>query len=154
MSIKAITQITPPEACLPPEASALSALRLMLDKQVNHIAVCDENNLFVGMIDTNRILLELLPASARVEEGLGNLSFAGDALPLLMARLKTLEAKPVGKIADRDVPRLRQDSPILEATLLLAHSAAPLPVLDEDGRLQGMLSRRALLAYLMQREQG
>lgn len=149
MSIKAIP-IFPPTLCLQPEAKLMEALKLMLEKQINHVPLCDGNGGFAGVVSTNAVLRALIPASARVEGGLSNLRFAGDADRMLTSRLQDLERLTVGEFAKKDVPLLDEDCPLLEAALLLTQSTAPLPVLGADGKLRGMLSRRALLAYLAQ----
>ncbi|MHB1083739.1 MAG: CBS domain-containing protein [Thiobacillus sp.] len=41
-----------------------------------------------------------------------------------------------------------EDTPLLEAALLLHRHTSPLPVLDADGTFKGMLSPRILLAHL------
>lgn len=149
MSIKAIAEMSPPATCLRPEASALEALQLMLDKEISCAPVCDQDNMFVGVVSTNQILLELIPPSAKVEQGLQNLKFAGDALPMLSHRLRELEQCPVGRITQKNIPILTEETPVLEAVLLLTQNAAPLPVVSASGHLLGMLSRRIVLAYLM-----
>lgn len=147
MSIKSIPTI-PPAVCLKPEANLQDALRLMLENQINHIPLCDDQGGFAGIVSTSAILRALIPVSARVEGGLSNLKFVGDALPMLGAHLRELERMKVGEFAQKDIAVLDEDCPILEAMLLLTRSAVPLPVVGKDGRLRGMLSRRALLAYL------
>jgi len=149
MSIKAIP-ICPPSVCLSPDSSLKGALKLMLEKQINHIPICDATGKFEGTISTNAILRALIPASARIEGGLSNLAFVGDAMSMLTTHLHALENLKVGEFAKKDVPVLKEDCPTLEAALLLTQSTAPLPVVGKDGKLIGMLSRRALLAYLAQ----
>lgn len=149
MSIKSIPTI-PPTICLKPGANLQDALRLMLENQINHIPLCDDQGGFAGIISTSAILRVLIPASARVEGGLANLKFVGDALPMLSAHLRDLERLKAGEFAQKNITVLDEDCPILEAALLLTQSTAPLPVVGRDGRLRGMLSRRALLAYLAQ----
>ncbi|MEW5942493.1 MAG: CBS domain-containing protein [Pseudomonadota bacterium] len=149
MSIRSIPTF-PPTVCLKPQATLLDALRLMLEKEINHIPLCDAQGSFAGIISTSAILRALIPASARVEGGLANLKFVGDALPMLSAHLRDLERLKAGEFALKDIAVLDEDCPILEAILLLTQSAVPLPVVGKDGRLRGMLSRRALLAYLAQ----
>ncbi|MDD5330944.1 MAG: CBS domain-containing protein [Sulfuricella sp.] len=149
MPIKAIP-FYPPDICLQPDASPADALRLMLERGIDHAPICDRDGRFIGIIGTTAILRVLIPVSAQAQGGLSNLRFAGDAVSLLTAHLRDLERLTVGEFARKDLPVLREDSPILEAALLLTQHSAPLPVLDEGGRLLGLLSRRALLAHLVQ----
>ena len=148
MSIKNIP-LSPASATLTPDATLMDALRVLLEHRINHLAVCGEQG-FVGLINTNDILRALIPASARVEGGLSDLKFVGDAGRMLTAHLHDLERLKVGELARKGMPVLDENCPLMEAALLLTQSAAPLPVVGADGRLRGMLSRRALLAYLAQ----
>ncbi|BCB27430.1 hypothetical protein SKTS_23160 [Sulfurimicrobium lacus] len=149
MSIQSIPYC-PPTIGILPETSLLDALKLMLEKQINHVPLRDGNGKFAGIVSTQAILSELIPASARVEHGLSDLKFAGDATRLLSSRLHDLEHRTVGEFAWKNVPVLNEDCPVLEAALLLSQSNAPLPVIGKDGTLLGMLSRRTLLDYLVQ----
>ena len=147
MSIKLIP-ICPPTICLLPESKLLDALKLMLENQINHIPLCDKDGGFAGIVSTNAVLRALIPASALVEGGLSDLRFAGDVNRMLSSHLHDLEHLTVGEFAKKDVPLLEEDCPLLEAALLLTQTTAPLPVVGANGQLRGMLSRRALLAYL------
>lgn len=138
-----------PTLCVNPDATLMDALRLMLEKEVNHIPLCDGEGRFCGMISTATILQELIPASARGEHGLPDLKFAGDATRLLTAHLRDLDNRTVREVAITATPVLEESCPTLEAALLLTQNHSPLPVVGADGKLRGMLSRRAMLDYLV-----
>lgn len=148
MSIQSIPYY-PPTNGIHPNTSLLDALKLMLEKCINHVPLLDDEGKFSGIVSTQSILSELIPASARVEHGLSDLKFAGDATQLLSSRLRDLGSRTVGEIAKKNVPVLDEECPTLEAALLLSQSTTPLPVIGKDGKLRGMLSRRILLAYLI-----
>jgi CBS domain-containing protein len=149
MSIQSIPYY-PPTNGIHPDTSLLDALKLMLEKCINHVPLRDDEGKFAGIVSTQSILSELIPASARVEHGLSDLKFAGDATRLLSSHLRDLGSRSVGEIAKKNVPVLDEECPTLEAALLLSQSTSPLPVISKDGILLGMLSRRILLAYLVQ----
>lgn len=151
MPIKAIP-IFPPTTSLKPDDSLLDALKLMLEMQTNHVLICDADGAFFGLISTNAILGALVPASAKVEGGLSSLKFVGDGMGLLSAHMRDLARLKVAEFVKNDIPALHEDSPILEATLRLAHSTAPLPVVSKNGKLLGVISRRALLAYILEQQ--
>ena len=152
MSVRNIS-LAPAVITLSPEMNLKQALGFMLEREINHLPVLDEKG-YCGLLDINDILRDLIPASARVLGGLSDLRFAGDAAGLLINHLKELAVRSVGELARRDLPVLHADCPLLEAALLLSRQSAPLPVLDVDGRLLGMLSRRALLRYLVKEAGG
>lgn len=147
MTLRAVPLLLEP-ACLNPDTSLLDALHLMLDRGVNHLPVCN-GGAWAGLVDINDILGELLPVSARGEHGLPDLRFVGDGISLIAAHLKELANKPVREVELHDLPTLDEDTPLLEAALLLHRHAKPLPVLGADGKFKGMLSRRVLLAHLI-----
>jgi CBS domain-containing protein len=147
MTLRAVTLLPEPD-CISADTSLLDALRLMLDRGVNHLPVCN-NGAWAGLVDINDILEELLPISTRGEHGLKDLRFVGDGLALITAHIKELAHKPVREVILHELPVLDEDTPLLEAALLLHRHVKPLPVLDADNRLKGMLSRRTLLAYLI-----
>jgi len=147
MTLRAVT-LLPEPTCVSPDTSLLDALRLMLEKGVNHLPVCD-GGAWAGLLDINDILGELLPVSARVDHGLKDLRFVGDGVSLIAGHFKDLANKPVREVELHDLPTLDEDTPLLEAALLLHRHAAPLPVLGADGKFKGMLSRRSLLAHLI-----
>jgi CBS domain-containing protein len=143
-----VVPLQPEPTCLGPDTSLLDALHLMLDRGINHLPVCDSGS-WAGLVDINDILGELLPVSARGEHGLQDLRFVGDGVSLIAAHLEDLASKPVSGVTIRDLPTLDEDTPLLEAALLLHRHATPLPVVGTDGTLKGMLSRRILLSYLI-----
>lgn len=147
MTLRAV-HLLPESACLTPDTSLLDALHTMLGKDVNHLPVCN-NGVWAGLLDINDILGELLPISARGNHALQDLRFVGDGTPLIIAHLKDLAKIPVSKVDLYDLPTLDEDTPLLEAALLLHRHASPLPVLDSNGQFKGMLSRRVLLAHLI-----
>jgi len=147
MTLRAVPLLSEP-LCLSPEASLLEALHHLLDKGVNHLPVCN-GDAWAGLLDINDILGELLPASARGEHGLADLRFVGDGTALIATHLKQLASKRVRDVDLLDLPALDENTPLLEAALLLYRHASPLPVLGADGKFKGMLSRRVLLAHLI-----
>jgi CBS domain-containing protein len=146
MSIEAIP-LTTPSLCLKPGSTQLQALQLLLEHGVNHAPVC-EGDVWVGMVTIHDLLGAVLPASARVQHGLTSLRFVGDALAMLTAHVRDMRTRDVKDLVRRKVPTLRREQGIMEAALLLHRHCMPLPVLDQDGRLLGMLSARALMQYL------
>jgi len=147
MTLRSIN-LQPEPPCLSPDTPLLDALHLMLKQAVDHLPVCS-NGAWGGLLDINDILGELLPVSARGEHGLQNLRFVGDGASLIAAHLKDLGNKPVREVDLHDLPTLEENTPLMEAALLLHRHASPLPVLGADGKFKGMLSRQALLAHLI-----
>lgn len=148
MTVRALP-ISPPTLTLPAAATVAEALALMVQRKVNHLPVCSAEGRFLALVSSNAILHALLPASARVEHGVEGLDFAGDALPMLLAHLGELAARPALDLADPEAVPVTPDTPLLEAARRLTRTSSPLPVVAGDGQLLGMLSRRLLLTHLL-----
>lgn len=138
-----------PPICIAPGSSPVDALQLLVERGCNHLPVCSDGKL-LGLLGINDLLLQIIPVSAKIEGGLTDLSFAGDALGLISSMLAQLKSRTVDSIMHQPEIVLSDDCPILEAALLLSKHNSPLPVLDRLGMLRGMLSRRALLSYLLE----
>lgn len=138
-----------PPVCIAPGSSPVDALHLLVKRGFNHLPVCADGKL-LGLLGINDLLLQIIPFSARIEGGLTDLRFAGDAQGLISSMLEQLKSRTVDSIMHQPEIVLSEDCPILEAALLLSKHNSPLPVLDRQGMLRGMLSRRALLSYLLE----
>jgi CBS domain-containing protein len=147
MTLRAVS-LQPESFCVKPDTALLDALQLMLERGVNHLPVCNGGE-WAGLVDINDILGELLPVSARGEHGLKDLRFVGDGTALIATHLKDLTNIKVRAVELHDLPTLDEDTPLLEAALMLHRHVKPLPVLGSDGKFKGMLSRRILLAHLI-----
>lgn len=147
MTIRQIPLPTP--ICIAPDYPPIDALRLLIAQEFNHLPVCADGK-FLGLLGINDLLQAVIPISARLEGGLTDLSFAGDASGMLAGMLDSLKSSQASAIMHQPAATLNEDCPFLEAALLLSRSNSPLPVLSDQGELRGMLSRRVLLSYLLQ----
>lgn len=139
-----------PAVVIAPDAPASAALSIMLERKVNHVAVCDAGR-FLGLVGITDVLKQLIPASVRQPDAVMDLHFAGDAARLLAGNLRKLEDIDAAHLMQSVTP-LAEDCPLLEAALELYRSVGPLPVVDAAGHLKGMLSRRVFIEALTRLE--
>lgn len=109
-------------ACVAMDASAEQAIRTMLDRRVGAVAVVDENKQVAGIFTERDVLRRVVlsgraPAEIPVREVM--------TTPVEMATLDTTPGQAL-------------------ATMIEFHYRH-LPIVDDDGRLLGMLSIRDLL---------
>lgn len=130
------------------DTPARELLGHMLEQRINHVALRGKDGRFAGLVSVQSLLRRIIPASARINHGLDDLAFVGDALPMLIAHFRDAVGEPASLLVDGAGTTLRSDTPIMETALMLSRSPSPLPVLDADGFLVGVLSARSLLAYL------
>lgn len=130
------------------DAPIKTLLPLMFEQRINHIALVDAQGHLVGLASIGVALEQVIPAAARARRGLDDLAFAGDARRLLLDHFRDLLEQPASVLIDSTTAPLPAATPLMEAALLLTRAHAPLPVVDEQGKLLGILSQRRLLQYL------
>jgi CBS domain-containing protein len=123
-------------------------LRHMREQRINHVALRGTDGRFAGLVSAQSLLGRVIPASARIHHGLADLAFVGDALPMLIAHYRDIAQTPAASLVDEPGTVLRSDTPLMESALMLSRSQGPLPVVDADGFLVGVLNSRAMLAFL------
>ena len=109
-------------ATVPVEATAEQAIRTMLDRNVGAVAVIDENHRVAGIFTERDVLLRLSlaesdPRKVSVREVM--------TTPVEMATPATTASEALATMVERHYRHL--------------------PIVDDDGRLLGMLSIRNLL---------
>ncbi len=109
-------------ASVPVEATAEQAIRVMLDRHVGAVAVLDENTRVAGIFTERDVLRRLSvsgrePAQTPVREVM--------TTPVEMATLDTTPGQALATMVERHYRHL--------------------PIVDDDGRLLGMLSIRNVL---------
>lgn len=115
-----------------PEASIFEAQELMAQNRIRHVPVVEEGDKLVGIV-SDRDLRSALPFRY-FKEGLG---------PDEKAKLEQLRIKD---IMTRQVFTISPGYTIQDALLMIQNAkVGALPVVDEEGRLRGILSVRDLL---------
>jgi len=115
-----------------PEASIFEVQELMAQNRIRHIPVVEEGDKLVGIV-SDRDLRSALPFRY-LKEGVS---------PEEQERLQRLRVKD---IMTREVFTISPAYTIQDALLMIQNSkVGALPVVDEDGRLKGILSVRDLL---------
>lgn len=114
------------------------------------LPVVDMDGVYLGQFSTQALLKLLLPVAVTMDRGLRNLAFAGKAPTILQSRYHDLKHHP---IADYIItqPVAHPDTPAIEAALLLYdNDYCCLAIVDERGRLVGMLSAWQLIELARQ----
>ncbi|MDP2833724.1 MAG: CBS domain-containing protein [Pseudomonadota bacterium] len=147
MPLRTIALSSKPQV-LAADTSVRIVLGLLLEQRINHVALVDAGGRFVGLASVGIALERVIPAAARTAHGLDDLAFAGDALPMLLDHYRNILDQPATTLLDPRAETLHVATPLLEAALLLTRAQGPLPVLDDQDVLVGILSQRALMQFL------
>lgn len=138
--VKAIISINP-------ENTIKQALEIFEKNNIRSLPVIDEGGKLVGLFGLKHVLLNLLPASATMQDGLPRLDFVMGAAPGIAKRLKKVYNMPVSELMDKNPMVLYPDTSTWEALRVIALHGSPISIVEKDtGNFAGMISRQSLIA--------
>ena len=138
--------ISPAGACLLKDDAVADALEALVEHGASALPVVDASGQFLGVFGMREVVGMLLPRAALLADGL-DLSFVADSIAQLGDRLGRLAGEPVGAhMAPHRT--IRRETAVVEALLLLYRGDAWLPVVDKDGRLNGIVTAANALARI------
>lgn len=131
--------VSPPPAVLGKGDSVADALAILRGKGVAALPVTDAKGHFLGIFGLRELIALLLPRAVRLGVEMGELGFVSDTLADLHTRLGALGKEHVGKYM---APHraVRAETPLVEALMLLYRGDSYLPVVDEAGKLVGVVT--------------
>lgn len=126
---------------LAPDDNVESALQALADKKASIAVVVDPHDETVLGIFSRRVVMnELLPVS--VEMGGASMASVGvGAAPGIAMRYRNLKTTPVAALLSPSFNAIYPDTPLWEAISLILSLGEGLPVLDEDGKLLGVVTQ-------------
>jgi CBS domain-containing protein len=117
------------------------AARLLVEERHNNLPVVDANGTLIGMFGIYDLMGLLIPKVALAGGLMPNLRFMSDNPEELRAKFREVSARPIGDVAERDMPVLYPDTPEIEALRLFCRERTTLPVVErETKKLVGIVS--------------
>ena len=137
MALDAKSFMTGDPISIEPEASALAALDLMVDHAIRHLPVLDARGRVCGVVSFEDLRAALpVPLSLRA--------------PLDVEERRSLPDLSIGEVMSFAPSTIRYDAPLEEAAeRMIDGRFGCLPVLDEQGRLDGIITETDLLQALV-----
>lgn len=125
------------QATATPHATGAEVLELLRTRGIQRVAVVDDDGRLLGLITDGDLLTALSGPRGGV----------WDYLSRRPDMLKVAETTTAADIMVKDLTTVREDTPVAQAIRLMSeHGHKRLPVVDEKGRFEGMVSRQSLLA--------
>ncbi|MGM0397053.1 MAG: CBS domain-containing protein [Bacillota bacterium] len=127
---------------------------LLIKHNLSGLPVLDEDGKLVGIVTEG----DLIRRASRIKgpavlEVLGGLIYL-DSPRKFMDELKNAMGQKAGDVMTKKVITIGPDQTIEEgATLLVEKNIKRLPVLDKEGKLVGIVSRRDIMSYLFPEQQ-
>lgn len=137
------------------EDSVEHCAQLMIEHKVGGLPVFDREGRLAGMITEG----DLIRRAAHFKEP-GFLPILGGLIPLddpqhFLEEMRRAKALHAGRLMTREIFTVRADEPLEKAaTIMLRKHVNRLPVVDDEGRLTGIISRRDLVQALYPAEEG
>jgi CBS domain-containing protein len=129
-----------------PGTSAEEVIRIIGSNDIQRVAVVDENGVFLGLISDRDLL------TAFSEKTCGIWNFFMSKMPFTERGeqhqdvIQCLRSRTAGEIMKTDLVIVKEDTSLQKAlTLMIQKELKRLPVIDEDGKFKGMISRDSLL---------
>lgn len=128
-----------------PEATPYEVARAMVEERVDALPVVDRDRRVVGIVSEDDLLSRINFPHGKVLDGLRALFGQGDR------RLEKAVARDVSGLMSRDVQVVRERDSLQEvAERMMDQHLRVLPVVDAEGRLVGLVSRRQIVQALLQ----
>ncbi len=127
--------------------------RLLLDNNISGLPVLNEDGELVGIVTEG----DLIRRASRIKapgylEILGGIIYLGNPQKFVK-EIQTAMSFKCGDLMSRDVITVFPEDNLEEATtLMLENNVARLPVVDENNKLVGIVSRRDIMNNLYQRD--
>lgn len=140
--------VTPPPATLAKGDRVAEAIKALIAHDFATLPVVDAQGHFLGAFGIKELLSLALPRAARLgAEDVPDLSFVSDSTADIQARLQGLAQDTVDK-AMAPHRTIRAETALVEALLLLERGDGFLPVVDNAGKLVGVVTAAAALTRL------
>lgn len=124
-----------------PEKTIKDAITAMIEKETNSLVVTDEENRPIGIISSYTLIKEAVPAYLKGDPTYSNFGAEG-TLDKYAAKMKD---RKVSEIMNTDFHILKEGDAMIEAaSYAVEASRRMLPVVDEEGKVIGVINRTSI----------
>lgn len=132
-----------------PDQTVSEAMAIFDEQGIRSLPVVNSDGKLVGVFGLRHVLLQLLPNSVTMDDGVRRLDFIMDAAPGIAKRLKKALPLKVADVMDKNPTVVERDTSMWEAVRIMAVHGSPISVINSDnGQFEGMISRQTLLKDL------
>lgn len=126
-------------------------LKLIHEKQIRAVPVLDNDDVFKGLFSTHELIKSLVPSY--MADGMPTLDFAAGASSQLSSTLHKLFPKRVGDyVSAEDCFCITNKTHTWEALRMLTKHGSPLPAINANGNLIGLISEQSAIEALLEME--
>lgn len=146
-NLKYVSDITRRDVCtVLPDAPVDTVIQVIDSNDIERVCVVDSQGFFLGLISDRDLLIAFADRHPGILEYLSSRIPFTDKGRRYRELQEHLKAKTAAEIMKTQVVTIREDAPLEEAIrTMLEKVIKRLPVVDQEGRFKGMLSRDSLL---------
>jgi len=124
-----------------PDKTIKDAVKLMVEKKTNSLVVEDEQGKPIGIISSYTLIKEVVPAYLKGDPVYSNFGAEGT----FDKYAEKIKNKTVGEIMNRDFHALNENDAMIEAaSYAVEASRRMLPVVNEEGKVIGVINRTSI----------
>jgi len=127
---------------------AATAIDFMREKRTGLVPVVERDGTFVGLLSGDRMMHFMIPPSVHMMKGKKRASYLQESAEELQTRLDRLRGQTIRDLIDPDVEVAFEDTPFIDAMMLISGRQFVVPVLDKAHKLVGAISFFTLLHFL------
>lgn len=132
-----------------PDMTVGDVMKYLSENHIRAVPIIDGDKKLMGIFGLHKLVRDLLPGSAQVEDGLQRLDFVVGASPLIAERLAEIKKDPVSDHMATNIVVAYPDTPTMEGIRLIVKYGSPLPIIEKDsGVLMGIISEQSALERL------
>jgi CBS domain-containing protein len=142
--------MSPPPIRLAPDSSMLDAVQVLTGSQESYVMVADERDVLVGVLSEGDLIRVMLPDMDEIHAAGGSVA---DAISAFMRKAGELASQPIAPYMITDPLTVSpKDHVALAAVIMIERQIRRLPVVDENRRLVGTVSRSDLCSAALKAE--
>jgi len=127
--------------CINKNGTFFDALKMMINEKTNSLAVVDDDGKLVGMLNTGRMIEEVVPDYLETDDVAAH--FASEQI--FIEDVKKAKNSPIEKFMLKEFKSIHFNANLMEvAVMAISANQLRIPVVDEDKKPVGIITRTEL----------
>lgn len=112
----------------------------MRQHHMEWVPIVDRDEIFVGLISTEKLMRMLLPKSIGMMRGIKHASYLRESSGELKRRMDKIRSMKTVDLIDTHTETVRPEAALADALMAISNRQYVVPVVDADGKLVGAIS--------------
>jgi CBS-domain-containing membrane protein len=112
----------------------------MRQHHMEWVPIVDRDEVFIGLVSTEKLMRMLLPKSIGMMRGIKHASYLRESAQDLDERMQSIREMATVDLVDPHAETVHPDAALTDALMVISNRQYVVPVVDDDGRLVGAIS--------------